>query len=121
MSVTLFGLSNCDTVRKARKALEAADIPFTFHDFRKDGLSRSDVEAMIAAIGSEVLVNRRGTTWRALPDADKALADGDGLADILIAHPAIIKRPVWKRDEEFLVGFAPKDAEARLTWAGGST
>ncbi len=119
MALILFGISNCDTVRKARKALSADETSYVFHDFRKDGLSLDQVSAMLTALGAEKLLNRRGTTWRHLSDADKARADGEGLASLLVEYPALIKRPIWKGGDEFKIGFSAADADTLLLWAKG--
>ena len=103
--ITLYGIPNCDTVKKARKWLEAEGIDFTFHDFRKDGLEKAMAERWIATLGADVVINRRGTTWRKLPDDRKNLAsDADAVA-LILEFPAMIKRPVIDRDGALHVGF----------------
>lgn len=121
MALTVFGISNCDTVRKARKALDAEGIPYQFHDFRKDGLSKDAVARMLAVVGADVLLNKRGTTWRGLAIEDQKRADGDGLAGLLAAYPALIKRPVWQAGDDYKVGFAAKESDAILAWAKAAT
>ncbi len=94
-SITLFGIPNCDTVKKARTWLEAQAIPVHFHNFKKDGLNQATVEAWLETQSLDVLINRKGTTWRALSDAQKQLADEKHSAIALIlAQPSLIKRPV---------------------------
>ena len=102
--ITLYGIPNCDTCRKARKWLDGKGIAHAFHDFRKDGLARETVEAWTAELGLEVLVNRRGTTWRKLSDDEKARLDS-APADLLVENPTLLKRPVIDLRERRLVGF----------------
>ena len=103
--ITLYGIPNCDTVKKARKWLEGEGIDFTFHDFRKDGLERSLAESWIASLGADIVINRRGTTWRKLPDDRKELADDGQAVDLILEFPAMIKRPVIDKDGALHVGF----------------
>ncbi len=117
MTVTLFGITNCDTVRKARKSLEADGTPFLYHDFRKDGLSASEAQRMIDALGAEQLLNKRGTTWRQLSDVDQRRAEGDELAALLADYPALIKRPVWQFGDAFRIGFKASESDALRRWA----
>lgn len=105
----MYGLKNCDTCRKAMKWLESENITFEFLDVRKDGVSAADIGGWAEIVGVESLLNRRGTTWRGLSDADKATGEGDGAVGLMVAHPALIKRPVFVRAGDVRVGF--KDAE----------
>lgn len=93
MMLTLYGIPNCDTVKKARGWLAGANIPADFHDYRKDGVPDALAD-WVAALGWEVLLNRAGTTFRALPDADKASLDAPRAMALMRAQPAMIKRPV---------------------------
>jgi arsenate reductase len=91
----VYGIPNCDTVKKARVWLESHGVPFEFHDFRKAGLTASVVEAWLKDVPLDALVNRRGTTWRGLPDDAKAAADTEaGAIALMIEKPSVIKRPV---------------------------
>ncbi|MCH7865118.1 MAG: ArsC family reductase [Proteobacteria bacterium] len=103
--ITVFGLQNCDTCRKALKWLDGQGIEHRFHDFRKDGLDAGLLGRWIAAQGWETVLNRRGTTWRKLSDADKAGLDGAKAAALMAAHPALIKRPVFEKGERVIIGF----------------
>ncbi len=96
---TIYGISNCDTVRKARKWLEAEAIAFDFHDFRKQGLNAEQVARWCAAAGLDKVLNKRGTTWRQLPDEVKATTDEAALQALLVAQPTLIKRPVLELDD----------------------
>ncbi len=102
--ITLYGIPNCDTCRKARKWLDGKGIAHRFHDFRKDGLDADLLAAWIEELGIETLVNRRGTTWRTLSDADKSRLDTAPL-DLLTENPTLLKRPVIDLGERRRVGF----------------
>lgn len=109
----VYGLKNCDTCRKARKWLDAQGTAYTFVDVRADGIARADVEGWVAALGWEVLLNRRGTTWRTLDDADKAGVDEAKAVGLMVERPALIKRPVFDfGDGSVSVGFSAKDQAA---------
>lgn len=107
--ITIYGIKNCDTCRKALKWLDAEAIAHRFHDFRADGLAPEDVTRWVDAAGWETLLNRRGTTWRKLPDADKDGVDEAKATSLMQANPTLIKRPVFDLGGEIVVGF--KDAE----------
>ena len=109
-SITLFGIPNCDTVKKARTWLEQEAIPFVFHNFKKDGLSQAQVELWLEKIDLNTIINRKGTSWRALTDEQKSQADNrvEAIA-LLLANPSLIKRPVLqiksKERQHIGVGF----------------
>ena len=92
--VTLYGISSCDTIRKARSWLKNQQIEFEFHDYRKQGLEQKLLESMISVLGWEAMLNRRGTTWRALPDEVKERIDQASAMRVMLDNPAIIKRPI---------------------------
>ncbi|MBT3309682.1 MAG: ArsC family reductase [Gammaproteobacteria bacterium] len=94
----LYGIPNCDTIRKAKKWLTAHDIAFQFHDFRKDGLTQGQLQQWIDQVGWELLLNRRGTTWRQLPQAQRDAINEASAIILLLEHPAMIKRPVLQSD-----------------------
>ena len=105
----LYGISNCDTVRKARKFLEANHIDFTFHDFRKDGFNLELFNQWLQLQPLETLINKRSTSWKQLTDSQKqGLTDGSDLSP-LIDMPTLIKRPILNTNNQLLVGF--KQAE----------
>jgi arsenate reductase (glutaredoxin) len=107
MKKTLYGIPNCDTVKKARTWLAAQGIDATFHDFKKQGLDRATASAWLQQLDWEVLVNRKGTTWRNLPDERKAAITGkDAALELMLENPSVIKRPVLDRDGSFSVGFS---------------
>ena len=109
--VTVYGIPNCDTVKKAKKWLTDQGHEFQFHDFRKDGLSASQVKAWAATISMDILVNKRSTTWKQLSDAEKAAFGEQNITEpaieLLTAHPTLIKRPVLEAGAEVHVGFKP--------------
>ncbi|MEM8825623.1 MAG: arsenate reductase [Pseudomonadota bacterium] len=110
----VYGIPNCDTVRKARKWLDAAGTPYEFHDHKKAGADPDRLAAWADDAGWETLLNRRGTTFRKLTDADKADLDAAKAVRLMVAHPSMIKRPVVEHDGKILVGFD----EAAWTAAG---
>lgn len=113
--ITVWGLKACDTCRKARAWLDGRSVPHAFRDVRADGLSAADVQPWLDAVGADVLVNRRGTTWRGLDDQAKARADDPAaVSDLLVEHPALVKRPVFVGgDGTVVVGFG-KAEQARV-------
>ena len=113
--IHLYGIPNCDTVKKARVWLEAEGHVVTFHDYKKEGADPSKIVAWIAAAGLDVVVNRKGTTFRALSDADKALAaSADTAPALLAANPSVIKRPIAEHAGGILVGFKSDQWAAAL-------
>lgn len=115
MSVTIYGISNCDTIKKARKWLTEQGVEFTFHDFRKDGLDQAWLSNVESVVGWEVLLNKRGTTFRQLSDEQKSDLNKDKALALLAEHPAMIKRPVLDNNGEFHVGFKPAQYEEIFT------
>lgn len=109
--MTLYGISNCDTVRKARKFLETHQIDFHFHDFRKDGLTPDIIQAWLNHVDYDVLINKRSTTWKQLSDPDKTLIENRDW-NFLCQHPTLIKRPILQLDQNLLVGFNLKDYQS---------
>lgn len=107
--ITVYGIPNCDTVKRARAWLAGQGAAHVFHDFRKQGVPAPRAAAWLAAVGAGVLVNRQGTTWRGLDEATRAALEGAGAAAVLAAlaaHPSVIRRPVveWA-DGSVTVGF----------------
>ena len=107
MDIILYGIPNCDTVRKARAWLVDHDVAYRFHDFRKDGVSRELIAGWLAAVPWQSLVNTRGTTWRALPQQQReSVVDADSAIALMLASPSVIKRPVLAASGVAQVGFA---------------
>ncbi|MCH7371383.1 MULTISPECIES: ArsC family reductase [Aeromonas] len=105
MATTLYGIKNCDTIKKARKWLDEAGVDYRFHDHRADGLEPAQLDGWLNQLGWEALLNTRGTTFRALPDEDKQGLDNSKARALLLAQPAMIKRPLLDRDGELTLGF----------------
>jgi len=109
--ITVYGISNCDTIKKAKNWLDKEGIEFTFHDYRKQGLDRSQLESWVEILGWESLLNKRGTTWRKLPDTVKDNIDENSAIEVMLDNPAIIKRPLLNKDNEWYLDFS--DAQYR--------
>ena len=109
--LTVYGIKQCDTVRKALKWLDQKGTEHRFHDFRADGLSAELLQNWLDSDLSDKLVNRRSTTWRQLSEAQREF-EGDALLNMLLDHPTLIKRPVFVTDRIFAVGFNPKELES---------
>lgn len=107
--ITLYGIPNCDTVKKARTWLEARGTDYVFHDYKKQGADAAKVAGWVEAVGWETVLNRTGTTFRKLPEADKADLDAAKAVAVMVDNPSCIKRPVVEYPGGLLVGF--KDAE----------
>jgi Spx/MgsR family transcriptional regulator len=112
--ITLYGIKNCDTVKKARAWLEGNGREYRFHDFRKDGLDKALLERFEAALGWETLLNRRGTTWRKLDEAKRENLDRDKALQLMLDHPSVIKRPVLEMADKTLIGFTPETYASEL-------
>ena len=108
MTLTLYGIPNCDTVKKARLWLEAQGVAYAFHDYKKIGIDDSTLARWCTALGWENVLNRAGTTFKKLPDTDKAdLTEAKAIA-LMLAQPSMIKRPVVDGDGVLLIGFKPE-------------
>ena len=114
MSLVLYGIPNCDTVKKARVWLEGRGIAFAFHDYKKAGADPAKLAEWSDRVGWETLFNRRGTTFRALAEADKADIDSAKALRLMQAHPSLIKRPVLEHPGGVMVGFDPAQWEQAL-------
>jgi arsenate reductase (glutaredoxin) len=108
MTVTMFGIKNCDTIKKARAWLEAHAIAYEFHDYKTSGIDAARLARWIAAEGWETVLNRAGTTFRKLADADKQDLDAGKATALMLAQPSMIKRPVLEFPGGILIGFAPE-------------
>ena len=105
MTVVVYGIPNCDTVKKARKWLDSRGVDYAFHDYKKAGIDPAKLESWAEEKGWEVLLNKRGTTFRKLDDADKADIDSNKAVTLMAQHTSMIKRPVAEHDGGLLVGF----------------
>lgn len=108
---TLYGIKNCDTIKKARKWLSENGIEHQLHDYRSDGLDQSQLEQWCQELGWEQLLNRRGTTWRKLPDEIKDTIDESSAIRLMLEQPAMIKRPLLDTGTQRLLGFKAEEYE----------
>ncbi|XAW89093.1 ArsC family reductase [Vibrio sp. CDRSL-10 TSBA] len=105
MTITMYGIPNCDTIKKARKWLEAQGVDYQFHDYRKDGVNADLVSEFCQALGWENVLNKRGTTYRQLTQEQKDSLNQDNAIPLLVEQPAMIKRPVLRVDGQLHIGF----------------
>ena len=116
MPITIYGIKNCDTMKKARVWLDKHKVAYAFHDYQTAGIDRERVEKWAKKVGWERLLNRTGTTFRKLPDKDKADLDAEKAIALMLAQPSMIKRPVLDLGRgKLLVGFAPETYKAAVT------
>ena len=109
--VTLYGIKNCDTMKKARAWLDGRGVAFAFHDYKVAGIARETLIAWVRTVGWEALLNRAGTTFRKLADKDKEGVDEAKAIALMLAQPSLIKRPVLDVSGKLLVGFKPAEYE----------
>lgn len=114
MKITVFGIANCDSVRKARKWLKENGYDHRFHDIRSDGLDAKQVSRWLKAAGPGALLNRRGQAWRALSDQERMQADGNDVTALLLKYPLLLKRPIAEIGKDCIVGFLPDEYRSRL-------
>lgn len=110
--ITMYGIPNCDTIKKAKKWLEANGIDYEFHDYKKKGITKAKLKDWCKQADWEVLLNRRGTTWRKLDEETKASINKTSAIDIMAENTSIIKRPVIETGDDILVGFSTDTYEA---------
>jgi arsenate reductase len=121
LTITIYGIKNCDTMKKARAWLDGHGVAYNFHDYKVEGISKEKLKHWSDQLGWETLLNRAGTTFRKLPDADK-----DGLNErkaiaLMLAQPSMIKRPVLETGAKLLVGFKPEVYEKEVTRKPGTS
>ena len=104
--ITIFGIRNCDTVKRALTWAEDLGLDHNFHDFRRDGLDEETLRAFVEALGWESLLNKRGTTWRKLSPEDQENIDEEKAIALMLENTSLIKRPVWEREGRYALGFA---------------
>ena len=107
--IKLYGIPNCDTIKKARKWLKDNGVDYQFHDYKKLGVPEKELKNWVKQVGWETLLNKRGTTWRKLDDNTKNSVDEKSAIQIMLANPSIIKRPVLIKGQILLVGFSTND------------
>ena len=113
-SVTIYGIKNCDTMKKARAWLDGHKIAYEFHDYKASGIDKAHLEAWSKDVGWEVLLNKAGTTFRALPEKDKEGMTEKKAIVLMLAQPSMVKRPVLDAGGKLLVGFKPEQYEKML-------
>ncbi|HWL71241.1 MAG TPA: ArsC family reductase [Geminicoccus sp.] len=118
MALTMYGIKNCDTVRKARAWLSEHGIDHGFHDYKSQGIDRAVLLRWVDEFGWEALLNRAGTTFRRLPEAERTGLDRERAVDLMLAQPSAIRRPVLDLGERRLVGFRPEVYAQALTGFG---
>lgn len=115
MTVTIFGIKNCDTMKKARTWLDSHGIDYRFHDYKAEGIDRGHLEDWSRQAGWETVLNRAGTTFRKLDEADRSDLDADKAIALMVAQPSMIKRPVLEAAGKLVVGFKPEIYDALFT------
>lgn len=117
--VTIYGIKNCDTIKKARSWLDGHSTAYAFHDYKASGVDKASLERWVKEHGWETVLNRAGTTFRALPDAEKQGLDAAKAIALMLAQPSMIKRPVLDLGKgETIVGFKPEIYETALAEQG---
>jgi arsenate reductase len=115
MTITIYGIKNCDTMKKARVWLDGHGVAAAFHDYKASGIDRASLERWVKEHGWETVLNRAGTTFRALPDADKQGLDAGKAIALMLAQPSMIKRPVLDLGKgKTIIGFKPEIYEAAV-------
>jgi arsenate reductase (glutaredoxin) len=108
MTITLYGIKNCDTMKKARAWLDGHGVAYSFHDYKIEGIAKDKLKKWCDDVGWEILLNRGGTTFRKLPDSDREGLNERKAIALMLAQPSMIKRPVLERGGKLLVGFKPE-------------
>lgn len=114
MTVVIYGIKNCDTMKKARAWLDGHSIAYTFHDYKTDGIDKKRLDGWTKQVGWEVLLNRAGTTFRKLADKDKDALTGAKAIALMLDQPSLIKRPVLELGAKIIVGFKPEIYQAEV-------
>ena len=109
MPVKMYGIKNCDTIKKARAWLEKNGIDYVFHDYRKGGIDQKMLNAWLKSLDWEDLLNRRGTTWRKLPESTRETMNRKAAVNLMLEQPAIIKRPLLETNGELTLGFSEEN------------
>src|ERR1700742_440796 len=113
-AITIYGIKNCDTMKKARAWLDGHGVTFEFHDYKSAGIDKPKLEQWVKRLGWETVLNRAGTTFRKLPDADKENLTEKKATALMLAQPSMIKRPILEAGSEIAAGFRPADYEKLL-------
>ena len=115
MAITIYGIKNCDTMKKARAWLDEKGVAYTFHDYKALGIDHDHLADWTARAGWEQVLNRAGTTFKKLPETDKLDLDREKAIALMAAQPSMIKRPILEADGELVVGFKPETYAATFT------
>ena len=115
MTTTLYGIANCDTIRKARRWLDEHGVDYRFHDYRKQGLDAQLLRSLEAELGWHTLLNRKGRSWRQLPESVREGVDRDSALELMLDNPALIKRPILAGRGPMLAGFDSESYRETLT------
>ncbi len=110
--IDVYGIKNCDTVKKARDWLEANGVDYRFHDFKAEGLDAATAGRWMTALGQDVVINKRGTTWRKLTPAQQSVGSDADAVTLVVAQPSLVKRPVFDTGKTLLVGFGDEQRQA---------
>jgi arsenate reductase len=106
--IVLFGISNCDTIKKTRKWLQSKDLDYEFHDYKKQGCDAKLAGTLTAVFELDRLINKRGTTWRNLPEQVKNSLTAEKARELMTANPSVIKRPILKIGDQWALGYDEK-------------
>ena len=120
MSITIYGIKNCDTMKKARAWLDGHGVAYDFHDYKTGGIAKEKLKAWSDQLGWETLLNRAGTTFRKLPEADREDLNERKALALMLAQPSMIKRPVLELGSKLLVGFKPDIYAKEVAPSGGA-
>jgi arsenate reductase len=120
LAVTIYGIKNCDTMKKARAWLDSHRVAYSFHDYKAEGVEKDRLKRWSDELGWETLLNRAGTTFRKLPDSDKEGLNERKAIALMLAQPSMIKRPVLDLGDKLLVGFKPEIYAREVAASGGS-
>jgi arsenate reductase len=118
VSITIYGIKNCDTMKKARAWLDAHRVAYQFHDYKSEGIDKKRLEGWAKSVGWETLLNRAGTTFRKLPDKDKQGLTAAKAIALMVEQPSMIKRPVLDHGGKLVVGFKPETYKAEVSAKG---
>lgn len=114
MPITVYGIKNCDTIKKARAWLDQHGVTYQFHDYKTAGIDRARLAQWCKTLGWETVLNRAGTTFRKLPEAEQAALNADKAIELMMKQPSMIKRPLLDKDGQLLIGFKPQTYERAL-------
>lgn len=109
--LTIYGIKNCDTIKKTKKYFDDKGVDYQFHDYRVDGIDKTWLQSALTQLDWEKVLNKRGTTYRQLSDEQKQAVNADNVADLLVEHPAMIKRPIIANEDQLILGFSAKQLD----------